>query len=84
MALEGTIIMSDDLKDILDNMYDARYKIASTNTTNDLLSYSFLQFLLIHSIFQDDDGKADLEIRTERKISNILILEEFLKKIFCE
>ncbi len=25
MALEGTIIMSDDLKDILDNMYDARY-----------------------------------------------------------
>jgi hypothetical protein len=33
MALEGTIIMSDDLKDILDNMYDARYKIASTNTT---------------------------------------------------
>ncbi len=42
MALEGTIIMSDDLKDILDNMYDARYETESTNTTNDLLSYSFL------------------------------------------
>ena len=25
MALEGTIIMSDDLKEVLDNMYDARY-----------------------------------------------------------
>ena len=24
MALEGTIIMSDDLKETLDNMYDAR------------------------------------------------------------
>jgi len=33
MALEGTIIMSDDLKDILDNMYDARYEIESSNTT---------------------------------------------------
>ena len=26
MALEGTIIMSDDLKETLDNMYDARYE----------------------------------------------------------
>jgi dynein heavy chain len=26
MALEGTIIMSDDLKEVLDNMYDARWE----------------------------------------------------------
>ena len=31
MALEGTIIMSDDLKETLDNMYDARYEYFKPN-----------------------------------------------------
>ena len=26
MAIEGTIIMSDDLKEVLDNMFDAKVK----------------------------------------------------------
>ena len=31
MAIEGTIIMSDDLKEVLDNMFDAKVCVASTN-----------------------------------------------------
>ena len=33
MALEGTIIMSDDLKETLDNMYDARYEYLDFSNT---------------------------------------------------
>ena len=31
MAIEGTIIMSDDLKEVLDNMFDAKVSVAPTN-----------------------------------------------------
>ena len=31
MAIEGTIIMSDDLKEVLDNMFDAKVCVATTN-----------------------------------------------------
>ena len=31
MAIEGTIIMSDDLKEVLDNMFDAKVCVAPTN-----------------------------------------------------
>ena len=30
MAIEGTIIMSDDLKEVLDNMFDAKVCVATT------------------------------------------------------
>jgi dynein heavy chain len=38
MAIEGTIIMSDDLKDVLDNMFDAKVGVY-------LKSYSTTIFL---------------------------------------
>ena len=31
MAIEGTIIMSDDLKEVLDNMFDAKVCVATTD-----------------------------------------------------
>lgn len=49
MALEGTIIMSDDLKETLDNMYDARYEYFKPNK---VISRFIIFFLRNRSFFK--------------------------------